>query len=147
MKHFQTTLERAQALIVKGDPDGAIPLLGDALNAEFYDDETLYLLGGCLIEKGANGLAAVVTSAAIDARKAKGKPFPEAMMNLGTAYKREHRNDIAERIWEQASQRLRSGAICNTLEARDGRLAGIAYLQELSFDASDVELLVDGKAP
>lgn len=102
MQHFQTALERAQALIVKGDPDGAIPLLGEALNAKFYDDETLYLLGGCLIEKGLNGLAAVVTSAAIDVRKVGGKTFPEAMMNLGTAYKREHRGDIAERIWIEA---------------------------------------------
>ena len=95
-------LDRAKALIVKGDKDAAIQELSLFLNTDFYHEEALLMLGACLQEKGFNGFSAVLTSAAVDARSARGKPFPEALMNLGAAYKAEHKNDTAARIWADA---------------------------------------------
>lgn len=102
MTVFQTPFEQAQALVAKGDIDGAIPKLCEVLNSDFFSGEVLYYLGACMLAKGQHGLAAVVTSAAIDARQITNKPFPEAMLNLGTCYKREFRNEIAEKIWLRA---------------------------------------------
>jgi tetratricopeptide (TPR) repeat protein len=99
---FPSLLEEAQALVVKGAVDEAIQKLGLFLNGEFYHDEALFMLGGCLLAKGMNGLGAVITSAAVDARATKGRSFPEALMNLGAAYKAEHRNQTAEQIWIDA---------------------------------------------
>ncbi len=95
-------LNEARALIVKGDLDAAIQKLSIFLNGEFFHDEALFMLGGCMISKGMNGLAAVLTSAAVDARAAQNKPFPEALLNLGVAYKNEHRNEVAARIYADA---------------------------------------------
>lgn len=88
--------------IVKGDIDAGIQKLSLFLNGDFFNDEALFMLGAALQSKGMNGLSAVLTSAAIDARTARGKPFPEALMNLGSAYKAEHLNDTAARIWADA---------------------------------------------
>ena len=96
-------LERAQALVVKGDYDAAAQELSQFLNGDFYHDEALFMLGYLYQMRGMNGLSAVLTSAAIDSRQARRKkPFPEAMMNLGAAHKAEHQHDIAERIWLDA---------------------------------------------
>jgi len=95
-------LNEARALIVKGDADQAIQKLSEFLNGDFFHDEALFMLGACLLAKGLNGLGAVVTSAAIDARASRGKAFPEALLNLGAAYKAEHANELAERIWNDA---------------------------------------------
>lgn len=100
---FASALDEARTLIMRGDYDPAIQRLTEHLDSDFYHDEALFLLGGCLLAKGRNGLAAVITSAAVDARKTKqGKGFPEAMMNLGVCYMNERHNDVAERIWLDA---------------------------------------------
>lgn len=99
---MMSPFEEGQVLAVRGDLDPAIQKLSEALNGDFFHDETLFMLGACLQAKGMNGLSAVLTSAAVDARGAKGKPFPEALMNLGASYKAEHKNAIAERIWQDA---------------------------------------------
>ncbi len=97
-----TPLEEAKSLLGRGDTAAAIPKLAACLNDDFFNDEILFLLGGCLIGQGNTGLGAVVTSAAIDARASRGHPFPEAMRNLGTAYQAEHNNTVAERVWRDA---------------------------------------------
>lgn len=98
----QPPLEEAKALIVKGEIDAGIQKLSEFLNTDFFHEEALFMLGACLQTKGMNGLSAVVTSAGIDARTARGKPFPEALLNLGAAYKAEHKNEVAHRIWQDA---------------------------------------------
>lgn len=98
----QTPLEEAKALIVKGAVDAAIQRLTEFLNGDFFNEEALFMLGACWQAKGMNGLSAVLTSAAVDARVARGKPFPEALLNLGGAYKAEHRNDTAAKVWADA---------------------------------------------
>jgi tetratricopeptide (TPR) repeat protein len=97
-----TALNEIQALIVKGEVDAAIHKCAAFLNDDFFHDEALFLLGGCFMAGGMNGLAAVVTSAAIDAREAKGKPFPEALLNLGGCYKSEHNNEMAAKVYAAA---------------------------------------------
>jgi tetratricopeptide (TPR) repeat protein len=94
-----TLLEEAKSLLGRGDIAAAIPKLAMCLNDDFFNDEILFLLGGCFIGQGMNGLGAVVTSAAIDARAGRNHPFPEALRNLGTAYKAEHNNEVAEKVW------------------------------------------------
>lgn len=98
----QPPLEEAKALIVKGQIDPAVQTLSEFLNGDFFNDEALFMLGACLAQKSLNGLSAVVTSAAIDARLAKGKIFPEALLNLGAAYKSERKNETALKIWLDA---------------------------------------------
>jgi Tfp pilus assembly protein PilF len=72
--------------------------LAERLNADFYDPEALFLLGKLYMDQGKNGLGAVLTSAAIDASP----HFLEAKINLGAAYKAEHKNDIALSVWKDA---------------------------------------------
>jgi len=95
-------INEAQALIVKGDPDSAVRILADFLNTEFFHPNALFLIGSCLLGKGLNGFAAALLSAAVDARAAKDETFPEAMMNLGSCYKSEHRNEVARQIYLDA---------------------------------------------
>jgi tetratricopeptide (TPR) repeat protein len=97
-----SAFEEGRVLAARGDLDPAIQRLSEALNDEFFHDEALFMLGGMLLAKGLNGLGAVLTSAAVDARAAKGRAFPEALMNLGAAYKAERNNDMAKRVWEDA---------------------------------------------
>jgi tetratricopeptide (TPR) repeat protein len=97
-----TPIEEARALVAKGAADAAIQKLSEFLNDDFYNDEALFMLGACLQAKGMNGLSAVITSAAIDARTAQKRSFPEALMNLGAAYKAEHKNETAMRVWADA---------------------------------------------
>ena len=111
-------MELGKAAVAKGDVPLAIQQLSEALNDDFFNDEALFMLGACLQAKGMNGLSAVVTSAAIDARLNEKRNFPEALMNLGAAYKAEHRNDVAERIWREALShetipRERAKILCN----------------------------------
>lgn len=115
---FASPLDEAKTLIMRGDYDPAIQRLSEFLNGDFYHDEALFMLGACMQAKGMNGLSAILTSAAVDARKVKGKPFPEALLNLGAAYKAEHKNDVAERIWLDALRhetlpRERAKILCN----------------------------------
>ena len=88
----QHPLELARALVDKGESDAALTELTTFLNTDFYNDEALFMLGSIFIEKGMNGLGAVLTTSAINSRMADGRSFPEAMMNLGAAFKAE--NDI-----------------------------------------------------
>lgn len=98
-----TLIDEAKALVLKGDVDAAVRKLTESLNGDFFNEEALFMLGNCFMAGGMNGLSAVVTSAAIDARRARsGGPYPEAMLNLGCAYKQERLNDVAERIWVEA---------------------------------------------
>jgi tetratricopeptide (TPR) repeat protein len=97
-----TPLDICRSLVAKGDLDAAIQRLSEFLNGAFFHDEALFMLGACMMAKGMNGLSAVLTSAAIDSRAAKGRKFPEALINLGGAYKAERHNGIAERIWRDA---------------------------------------------
>lgn len=115
---FASPLDEARVLIMRGDLDPAIQRLSEVLNGEFYHDEALFMLGACLQAKGMNGLSAIVTSAAVDARAIKGRTFPEALMNLGAAYKAEHQNATAERIWLDALKhetlpKERAKILCN----------------------------------
>lgn len=115
---FASPLDEAKTLIMRGAFDPAIQRLSEFLNGEFYHEEALFMLGACLQAKGMNGLSAVVTSAAIDARASKGRTFPEALMNLGAAYKAEHKNDVAEKVWLDALKhetllKERSKILCN----------------------------------
>lgn len=95
-------LEEAKSHVGRGEIDQAIQKFSEHLNSDFFDEETLFMLGACLHAKGMNGLSAVLTSAAIDARATRGKQFPEALLNLGSAYKAEHRNDMALKMWQDA---------------------------------------------
>ena len=99
---FAGPLDEARVLISRGDIDPAIYRLSEFLNGQFYHPEALFMLGGCYLAKGLNGLAAVVTSAAVDAYAMKNKPFPEALLNLGVAYRVENDNETAGRIWRDA---------------------------------------------
>lgn len=87
---------------MRGEPDAAIQVLSEFLNGEFFHEEALFMLGAALQSKGLNGLGAVLTSAAIDARAVHKKPFPEALMNLGACYRAEHDNETAAKIWHDA---------------------------------------------
>lgn len=100
---FSGPLDEAKVLISRGDLAPAIQILSQFLNSEFWHDEALMMLGACHISVGNNGLGAVLSSAAIDARMAKtGKPYNEAMMNLGAAHKAEHNNEDAGKVWLDA---------------------------------------------
>lgn len=100
---FAGPLDEAKVLISRGDIAPAIQILSQFLNNDFWHDEALFLLGACHVSVGNNGLGAVLSSAAIDARAAKTrKPHPEAMMNLGAAYKAEHDNENAAKVWLDA---------------------------------------------
>lgn len=100
---FAGPLDEAKILISRGDIVAAIPILSRALNDEFWHEEALLMLGACHLSVGNNGLGAVLSSAAIDARSARtGKPYLEAMMNLGAAHKAEHHNDDAGKVWRDA---------------------------------------------
>lgn len=98
----QHPLEEAQALIVKGAIGEAINKLSFFLNTDFWNAEALFMLGSALMSQGQNGVGAVLTSAAIDAMAATGKSFPEAMTNLGAAYKAEHQDEAALKVWIDA---------------------------------------------
>jgi tetratricopeptide (TPR) repeat protein len=97
-----TLLEEAQTHYARGEIDAAIPKFCMHLNSDFFDADTLFMLGTCFQAKGMNGLSAVILSAAVDANVGKKKRAPEALLNLGGAYRAEHQNDIAERIWKDA---------------------------------------------
>jgi tetratricopeptide (TPR) repeat protein len=97
-----TLLDEAKALVLKGDIDAAMRKCTEFLNGDFFNDEALFMLGNCFNVGGMHGLAAVVTSAAIDARASRGGQFPEALLNLGGSYKAGRQNDMAERIWAKA---------------------------------------------
>lgn len=94
--------EEAKALVFKNDP-GALDALIAVLNDDFFHAEALMMLGCQFLARGHHGIAAVLSSAAIDARRAiDGKFFPEAERNLGVSYKLELKHDVAERIWSEA---------------------------------------------
>jgi tetratricopeptide (TPR) repeat protein len=97
-----TMLDEAKALVLKGDVDAAMRKLTGFLNGDFFNEEALFMLGNCFMSGGMHGLAAVVTSAAIDARATRGQHYPEALLNLGGSYKTARRNDVAEKIWLEA---------------------------------------------
>lgn len=97
-----TLFEQAKVHIDRGEIDAAAHCLVNHLNGDFHDDVALMMLGGCLLSKGQNGLCAAVTHRAIEIRRAKGKPFPEALTNLGGAFKAENRLEMAEEIWTLA---------------------------------------------
>lgn len=128
----QKLFEETQSLLLKGDVDGAIRGFSEFLNGDFFNDEALFMLGGCFMSAGMNGLGAVLTSVAIEVRSAKGRKFPEAMTNLGAAYKAEHDDNYAEKIWFDAlNQEIdpvdRAKIMCNIgglyLYGRDPELA------------------------
>lgn len=115
---FASPLDEAKTLVMRGEYGPAIQRLGEFLNRDFFHDEALFMLGYCYQAMGMNGISAVVTSAAIDARNARGKPFPEALMNLGGAYKAEHKNATAEAVWSDALRhetvpKERAKILCN----------------------------------
>lgn len=98
----RSKFDDAKALVFKGDP-GATQALIDVLNDDFFQQsEALMMLGCQFLARGDHGLAAVLSSAAIDARLAEGQSFPEAERNLGTCYKLENKNEFAHRIWLDA---------------------------------------------
>ena len=100
---FDGPLDEAKVLISRGDLAPAIQILSQFLNNDFWHDEALMMLGACHIAVGNNGLGAILSSAAVDARQAKkDKPFPEALLNLGSAYKAEHDNENAGKVWFDA---------------------------------------------
>lgn len=122
---------------MRGEYSAAIQRLGAVLNDDFFQDEALFMLGHCFLATGMNGIGAVITSAAIDARAARGsgKAFPEAMINLGGAYKAERRNAMADKIWHEALEletvpSERAKILCNlsTLYVGEGQPEkGIEY--------------------
>lgn len=98
---FASPLDEAKTRIMRGELDAAMQVLTKFLNDDFYHAEALFMMGAAMISQGMNGLGAVLTSAAIDAKQARGEgPYPEALLNLGSAYKAERQNDMALRIWE-----------------------------------------------
>lgn len=123
---------------MRQDYGAAIPRLVEHLNGNFYDAETLYMLGGSFSGQGMNGLAVVILTAAIQARAAKGKPFPEALVELGLAYKAEYQNDMAEKFWLEALKHVsapkhRANILNNlaTLYVHEGRPEGaLKYCDE-----------------
>lgn len=99
---FASPLDEAKTLIMRGEFTPAVQRLSEFLNTDFFHDEALFMLGYCMQMQGMNGLSAVLLSAAIDSRTAKKGTFPEALMNLGGAYKAEHNNEVASRVWADA---------------------------------------------
>ena len=100
---FASALDEARVLIMRQEYGAAIPKLTNFLNGDFWHSEALFMLGGCFSAQGMNGLSAVVTSAAIQAREAQnGRPFPEALTNLGCNYRNAFKNDMAEKFWLEA---------------------------------------------
>src|SRR5215472_289911 len=98
----QHPLEVARALVDKGESDAALTELTAFLNTAFYNDEALFMLGSIFIERGMNGLGAVLTTSAINSRMADGRSFPEALMNLGAAFKAENDVKSAFDLWQKA---------------------------------------------
>ncbi len=146
---FASVLDEARVHIMRQDYGAAIPKLAEFLNGNFWHDEALFLLGGCFSAQGMNGLSAVMTSAAIQARaQQKNKPFPEALMNLGCAYKSEHRNDLAEKFWLEAlkhetAPKAKSGHLGNlaSLHLQEGEPdKALEYAEKaLAFDPSNAK--------
>ncbi len=110
--------EEGQNFMMRGDLDSAVKKFVEALNGDFFNDEILFYLGSCFQTMGWNGIAAVVTSAAIDGRIAHKRPSVDALINLGCCYKAEQKIDLARSIWEDAlkqdtSPRNRAGILAN----------------------------------
>ena len=99
---FSDPLNEAQVYAMRGDHEAAIKVLLEYINNDFFHPESLFILGASFQAKGFNGMSAVLTSAAIDARAAKGQKFPEAVTNLGNCYKMEHDHLTAEKIFLDA---------------------------------------------
>src|ERR1051325_8246575 len=114
--------EEAQTLWMRGQSDAAIRKFSEALNGDFFNEDTLFYLGSCFQAVGQNGLSAVLTSACIDARIAKKLPYGDALQNLAMAYKAEQKID-------QARQAL-DAALKQTMEPRNvaGAYANIGSL-------------------
>lgn len=100
---FSSVLDEAKILIVRQDYASAIPKLCEVLNGDFYDPEALFMLGACFAAQGMSGASVHFTNASIQARAQRDKqPFPDAMVNLGGAYKAENQREMAERCWLEA---------------------------------------------
>jgi len=100
---FASVMDEAKILIMRQDYAAAIPKLTEHLNGNFWDDEALFMLGGCFSAQGWHGLSVVLSTAAIQARaQGKGQPFPRALLNLGVAYRAEHHEAMAEKYWLEA---------------------------------------------
>lgn len=135
---FASALDEAGVLIMRHDYGGAIPKLVEHLNGNFFHDEALFMLGGCFSAQGMNGLAIVVINAAIQARAAKGKQFPEALLELGSTYKAEYDNVMAEKCWLEAlkcedvpKERAKIFSNLATLYVHEGRPEGaLKYCDE-----------------
>lgn len=90
--------EQAKVHCDRGELDQAIQALGNHLNTNFHHAEALFMLGGCFIQKGFNGIGAALTQQALKIRPR----FPEALLNLGVCFKHENKTTEAAEIWRMA---------------------------------------------
>jgi hypothetical protein len=95
-------LEAAKVNLDRGEMDAAISNLLEHLNGDPLDEAALMMLGAAFISKGQTGIAIALTRQAIEIRGKRGRTFPEALTNLGTAFKMENRNEAAAEIWSMA---------------------------------------------
>jgi tetratricopeptide (TPR) repeat protein len=95
-------LEQAKVHIDRRQIEQAIPVLIDHLNDNFHDEEALFMLGACFLDRGKPGMGSALNRLAIQIRTDKGQPFPEALKNLGACFKAENRMDAAEEVWRLA---------------------------------------------
>lgn len=94
----QELLERGKTHLDRDEMDQAINVLTDYISTDFWNAEALMMLGVAFLAKGKAGMAAVITSQAL-----RIKPnFPEALLNMGSAYRLEHKFEEAEKVWRLA---------------------------------------------
>lgn len=94
----QSLFEQGKVHIDRGEVDQAILCLTDHLNGNFWDADALFMLSGCLLSKGKDGLAAGLLKLALSIKP----KFPEALLNLGGCFRNVHKNDQAEAVWNMA---------------------------------------------
>jgi tetratricopeptide (TPR) repeat protein len=95
-------LEQAKVHIDRSQIEQAIPVLIDHLNDNFHDEEALFMLGACFLDRGKPGMGAALNRLAIQIRTDRGQQFPEALKNLGACFKAENKMNQAEEIWRLA---------------------------------------------
>lgn len=82
----------------RGKKDQALSEFLEALNEDFNNAQALFYAGTILMEKGFNGAAASLLYRALQCQPNN----PDALLNLGAAYKKEENWTGAEEIWRMA---------------------------------------------
>lgn len=102
----------------RGNKDQALRQFLLALNADFNDAEALFYAGTVLLDMGLNGAAANFLSRSLQCKPDN----PDALLNLGVAYKKEENWEGAEDLWQMTFE---SFAKRQDLEGMAGTLSNV----------------------